>query len=176
MVGCGAKSMMPLHANFPLKTDSRPSIATRLYHVALENRPLTLKLPLGRRAFTPCAPRSSGSRAIAESLFVSCSARGDVYRSVCRALPRHGENRGGRATTAIRAQKFQCHPRSPQHGVGATPQFRTRAGTHAPASRGPGTYGSQWRCRCECSHRATPSSRISTLSARSAFRIETQRE
>ena len=38
--------MRPLHAKFPLKTDPRPSIATGLYHLTLENLPITLKLPL----------------------------------------------------------------------------------------------------------------------------------
>jgi hypothetical protein len=48
---CGAKSMMPRHAKFPLKTDPRPSIANGLYHVTLENMPLTLKLPLALAEF-----------------------------------------------------------------------------------------------------------------------------
>jgi hypothetical protein len=43
---CGTTSMMTLHAKFPLKTEPRPAIATGLYHVTVENLPLTLKLPL----------------------------------------------------------------------------------------------------------------------------------
>ena len=48
MARSGAKSIMPLHANFPLKTDRRPSIPSGLYQMCLQNLPLTLKLPLGK--------------------------------------------------------------------------------------------------------------------------------